>query len=260
MIDKERLLAVPGLQLAGEIEKMDEERLNLYIQELNSFVEYFQEQESAFKAALEGKDYDLLSYALSVLSDTLKEIHAYDLADQSLEQIEGLNGASHEKIEAGVTSFLTSLAALSIDIQMMVYKKAAPALSDGSTAANDGQAGQGPVEILAVDDAPIFLNTLKSMIQGTGYQLTCVTSGRDALRFLSSHTPQLIILDIEMPKMNGYELAKKIRESGQKAPIVFLTGNSKRQHVINAVEAGGIDFVVKPINQKDLLARIRKHI
>jgi CheY-like chemotaxis protein len=87
-----------------------------------------------------------------------------------------------------------------------------------------------------------------------------VTSGRDALRFLQRHKPALFLLDIDLPEMDGYALAAKIRESGQKAPIIFLTGNSQRGCVVKAIETGAADFIVKPIIKDDIVAKIYKYI
>ena len=114
--------------------------------------------------------------------------------------------------------------------------------------------------ILAVDDVTFFLNALQTLLKETGYDLTCVDSGAAALRFLRNNNPDLFLLDIEMPEMNGYELARKIRESGQKAPIIFLTANSSHNHVMKAVEAGAVDFIVKPINKTHVINKIEKVI
>ena len=61
-----------------------------------------------------------------------------------------------------------------------------------------------------------------------------------------------------MPEMNGYDLARKIRESGHTAPIIFLTANSSHKHVMKAIEAGAVDFIVKPINRIQVISKIEK--
>jgi CheY-like chemotaxis protein len=114
--------------------------------------------------------------------------------------------------------------------------------------------------ILAVDDSPLSLQTLKTQLAETPYKLICVTSGADALRFIEKKTPNLYILDMEMPEMNGRELAMEILEAGKAAPIIFLTGNSDKETVVQALSVGAADFVVKPINQAQLLERIAKYI
>jgi DNA-binding response OmpR family regulator len=114
--------------------------------------------------------------------------------------------------------------------------------------------------ILAVDDSAFILGILKNILIEAGYKLTCVTSSADALRYLLKNRPDLFILDIEMPQINGYELAEKIREVGQSAPIIFLTANSTKEYLIKAVSSGAVDFIVKPINKEHVLSRIAKHI
>jgi len=112
--------------------------------------------------------------------------------------------------------------------------------------------------ILAVDDTEFFLRTLKSLLQDTPYKLTCTTSGTTALKFLQKNHPNLFILDIDMPNMNGYELALRIRASGQTAPIIFLTGNSTEESIIKALQVGAMDFIAKPISRVQVLERIIK--
>ena len=113
-------------------------------------------------------------------------------------------------------------------------------------------------KILAVDDADIILHILNTFLRGGQYKLTSTTSGVAALSFLKKHRPDLFILDIEMPGMDGYELAQKIRAGGQTAPIIFLTGNSTEESVIKAMQVGAADFIAKPINKVKLLERIAK--
>jgi CheY-like chemotaxis protein len=113
--------------------------------------------------------------------------------------------------------------------------------------------------ILAVDDIPVQLNMLKLALANTNYKFTGVSSADAALNFITRFTPSLFILDIEMPKMNGYELAEKIREMGHSAPIIFLTGNATKEHVIKAKKVGASDFLVKPMNDASLLIEKIKH-
>jgi CheY-like chemotaxis protein len=114
--------------------------------------------------------------------------------------------------------------------------------------------------ILAVDDTEFFLRTLKTLLQDTPYKLTCITSGKVALNFLQKNHPDLFILDIDMPEMNGYELAMRIRECGQQAPIIFLTGNTTQKSVEKAHMVGASDFIAKPVNKDQVLQRINKFI
>ncbi|MDR2571626.1 MAG: response regulator [Oscillospiraceae bacterium] len=114
--------------------------------------------------------------------------------------------------------------------------------------------------ILAVDDTAFFLSYLKSILSNSGYNLTCVNSGDAALNYIKTHTPDLFILDIDMPGMDGYELAIKIRANKHTAPIVFLTANATRENVFKAIKVGAADFITKPMNREDAITRISKHI
>ena len=163
-----------------------------------------------------------------------------------------------DKIEAYTTFFLSSASMLSIDIQMTVYKdeKGMPSVS------SLGKSKDGSATILAVDDVKFFLNRLKTVIQeiDSECELLCESSAKGALRLIKHCQPDLFILDIEMPEMDGYELAQKIREAGQTAPIIFLTGNSAKEYVVKAIEAGAADFILKPITKEIAADKICKYI
>jgi putative two-component system response regulator len=116
------------------------------------------------------------------------------------------------------------------------------------------------INILAVDDTPLFLNLLKVALQGSEYKFTCVNSSRAALNYIELNTPDLFILDIEMPRINGYELAKKLQESGQTAPVIFLTANATPEYVRKAAEAGAVDYIIKPIDSRQVLSKIKKYV
>ena len=112
--------------------------------------------------------------------------------------------------------------------------------------------------ILLVDDADLILHVINVFLQDAPYNLICTKSGKAALNFLQKNRPHLFILDIDMPEMNGYELAMKIRECGQSAPIIFLTSNSTPEYVEKAMMVGAVDFIAKPISKAKFLERIAK--
>jgi len=262
MIDREQLLAIRELNLAGKINQMGNGELNNYVRLLNSFTENFPEQEEKIKTALEEKDYASLAKRLLAVRDIMEEIHADELAQDCIKHINGLGSIKHEKLEAYIVYLLKSMSILSIDIQMTFLQNQNAGQDqplDKKPPKND-EGSQKEKTILAVDDTAFFLTVLKKALRDVNCVLNCETSGYNALRFLTRHCPDLFLLDIDMPEMNGYELAAKIRESGQKAPIVFLTGNSKREYVVQAIEVGAADFIVKPINKKDILSKISKYI
>ena len=262
MVERERLLAITELNLAGKINQMGNGELNNYVRLLNSFTESYPEHEEKIKAALEEKDYASLTKRLLTVRDIMEEIHADELAQDCIKHINGLGSIKHEKLDAYIAYLLKSLSILSIDIQMTLLQNQDDGhvrLSEKKPLKN-GEKPQEEKTILAVDDTAFFLTVLKTILQDANRKLICVTSGNEAMRFLDRHSPDLFLLDIDMPQMDGYELALRIRERGQKAPIVFMTGNSKKEHVVKAIEVGAADFIVKPINKEDVLSKISKYI
>jgi len=147
---------------------------------------------------------------------------------------------------------------LSLDIQMALHKEDKSGALQTDDADTEGT--KTDKRILAVDDTAFFLVILKKKLQDTRYKVNCVTSGRDALKFLEKHKADMFLLDIEMPGMNGFELAAKIREKGYKEPIIFLTGNARKEYFAMAMKSGATDFIIKPINRDVLISKIRKYI
>ena len=117
------------------------------------------------------------------------------------------------------------------------------------------------LKVLAVDDTAFFLRQLQSYFNDTPYKVICVNSGKSALQYLSANSvPDLFILDIDMPTMDGYTLAKNIRGKGIEKPIIFLTSHKDKASVIKAIEAGGVDFIIKPCRKEDVISRVSKHL
>ena len=262
MTIRERLFEITELDVSQILSLMRENQLYEYIQTLISFVEDFPLLETTLKESLEAKDYLSYSKTLVNIRDMLSGIYANELAEECQKQINALVAVKHEKVLASMTYLLSLLAMLSIDIQVVIYMDE----NEGDIEPPDGgaeeAAGQeaGKLSILAVDDNAFSLDTLKAALEGSEYKFTGVNSGAGALKYLLSHDPNLYILDIEMPGMDGYELAYKIKELGKKAPILFLTGNATREYVLKALKAGGSDFIVKPVTQKLILEKVEKFI
>ena len=114
-----------------------------------------------------------------------------------------------------------------------------------------------PPAILAVDDQPQNLRLLEAVLGPRGYRLELASSGEEALTRLEGLDVDLVLLDIVMPGIDGYEVCRRIRSDPRTAflPVVMITA-SGAQEKLNAIEAGADDFVPKPINQAELLARV----
>ncbi len=111
--------------------------------------------------------------------------------------------------------------------------------------------------ILAVDDRPENLRLLDAVLSPRGYQMLAAASGEEALRVLKEETIDLVLLDILMPGMDGYEVCRRIRADRHTAflPVVMITASGEEQKV-RALECGADDFVTKPFEQSELLARV----
>lgn len=113
--------------------------------------------------------------------------------------------------------------------------------------------------IMAVDDSGIILKTLEKLLSGT-YEYHAFSKGMRALKYLNEEaTPDLIILDIEMPEIDGYKLLEMIRgnESLKQVPVLFLTSNNDKQHVVKAVSCGANDYAIKPIDEESFMGKVR---
>lgn len=114
--------------------------------------------------------------------------------------------------------------------------------------------------IIAVDDSGIILKTLEKLLAGT-YEYHAFSKGMRALKYLKEEdTPDLIILDIEMPEIDGYEMLEMIREREDlnQVPVLFLTSNSDKQHVVKAINGGANDYAVKPIDEESFMGKVHK--
>ena len=116
--------------------------------------------------------------------------------------------------------------------------------------------------VLIVDDHPLNLKVLGTILRKHGFSLAVATSGREALDFVSRKLPDLILLDVMMPEIDGYEVCRMIKNgtATKNVPVIFLTAKTDTDSIVRGFEAGGVDYVTKPFNPTELLARVRTHI
>lgn len=120
----------------------------------------------------------------------------------------------------------------------------------------------GTPQILIVDDVPVNLRLLVDILTRNGYQVRPATSGHLALKSVAFELPDLILLDINMPDMNGYQVCRQIKEDQRTAgiPVIFISALDQVDDIINGFGAGGVDYITKPFNEAELLARIKTHL
>jgi len=113
-----------------------------------------------------------------------------------------------------------------------------------------------PLRILVVDDEPNILGTLAPLLRSRGYEVFTAMNGRAAIETIDREKPDLIVLDLGLPDIDGVELCRQIRET-QNVPIVVLSARGAEGDKVRALDVGADDYVTKPFGAEELLARIR---
>jgi adenylate cyclase len=116
--------------------------------------------------------------------------------------------------------------------------------------------------ILIVEDTPSNIQTLTAILKEQGYQISAAINGRQALEVLERVRPDLILLDVMMPEMDGFETCTRLKASAQwhDIPIIFLTAKTDTADIVRGFELGAVDYVSKPFNAHELLARVNTHL
>jgi DNA-binding response OmpR family regulator len=116
--------------------------------------------------------------------------------------------------------------------------------------------------VLLVDDSPEALGFLTDALEQSGFSVLIATSGQAALNIVERITPDLILLDGVMPEMDGFETCRRLKHNPAVAqvPVIFMTGLTETEHIVHALDSGGVDYLTKPINIDELRARIRVHL
>ena len=116
--------------------------------------------------------------------------------------------------------------------------------------------------ILVVDDTVENLRLLATVLGDHGYEVRPVTNGRQALLAIEHDPPALVLLDINMPEMDGYEVCRRIKEgrNSRDIPVIFLTALTATTEIIKAFDAGGVDYITKPFQVEEVFARVKTHV
>ncbi|MCE5304537.1 MAG: SpoIIE family protein phosphatase [Chloroherpetonaceae bacterium] len=117
-------------------------------------------------------------------------------------------------------------------------------------------------KIMIIDDVEQNIQMLAILLQDNNYEIEAATNAKEALKQLEKIHPDLILLDIMMPDINGFSFAKIIKNNPDLSdiPIIFLTASAVEEDILHGFEVGGVDYITKPFNKKELLARVKTHI
>lgn len=116
--------------------------------------------------------------------------------------------------------------------------------------------------VLVVDDVPQNLKVVGRMLRYQGYEVAIAGSGRQALEMIADTPPDLVLLDIMMPEMDGFEVNAilKASEETKAIPVIFLTAKTAIEEMVSGLEAGAVDYIFKPFKAPELLARVKTHL
>ncbi|MCP4658352.1 MAG: response regulator, partial [bacterium] len=137
-----------------------------------------------------------------------------------------------------------------------------PVARAAAVAAPERVAGEDSTSILVVDDEPVIRQVLVNQLAPEGYAITQAASGPEALKRIEERPCDLVLLDVMMPRMSGYEVCRALRERHplDELPVIFLTAKNQAEDLVVGLAAGANDYLPKPISKSELLARIKTHL
>jgi two-component system, OmpR family, response regulator len=111
--------------------------------------------------------------------------------------------------------------------------------------------------LLVVDDEPSIRELLSASLKFAGFEVYTAEDGAEALRLAEQHKPDLVVLDVMLPDMDGFSVTRRLRERGREMPVVFLTARDETSDKVQGLTVGGDDYVTKPFSLEEIVARIR---
>lgn len=117
-----------------------------------------------------------------------------------------------------------------------------------------------PIKVMLIDDDPGIHESLRDVVEEEGYEFCGALSGKEGLRLLDQERPDLLLLDVMMPGMNGFDVCRQMRDEGRRIPVIFLTAKNDIVDKSTGFKAGADDYVTKPFIADELLLRIDAHV
>ena len=122
--------------------------------------------------------------------------------------------------------------------------------------------GKTDSKILIVDDVPANLNVLCQALETEGYKIVAAPSGTVALQIAHRTQPDLILLDVMMPEMDGFETCRRLKADASTAgiPVIFITAKDEMSSIVKGFEVGGADYITKPFRHEEVRVRVQTHL
>src|SRR5687768_11086992 len=117
--------------------------------------------------------------------------------------------------------------------------------------------GEPEARLLVVEDEPNILEPLSASLRLAGFEVATATGGLEALTGAQRHRPDLVVLDVMLPDLDGFDVARRLRSGGGRTPVLFLTARDATEDKVRGLTIGGDDYVTKPFSLEELIARIR---
>ena len=117
--------------------------------------------------------------------------------------------------------------------------------------------GDEKVRVLVVDDEPNIVDVISMALRFEGFEVLAAATGADAIAAVAAERPQLLVLDVMLPDIDGFEVARRLASAGTDVPIIFLTARDSTEDIVHGLTIGGDDYVTKPFSLEELVARIR---
>lgn len=127
---------------------------------------------------------------------------------------------------------------------------------------NENRAGYKKPLILIVDDVPENIQVIASVLSNDYCEISAATGGEQALKLITGTTPDLILLDIMMQGMDGFEVCRRLKKNPETSniPVIFLTAMTETDDIVKGFELGAVDYVTKPFKTAEMLSRVRTHL
>jgi two-component system, OmpR family, response regulator len=125
-----------------------------------------------------------------------------------------------------------------------------------TTSSSDGRK-QHDARLLVVEDEPNILELLAASLRYAGFEVITAAAGTEAVQAAGRHRPDLIVLDVMLPDMDGFDVVRRLRGGGTRIPVVFLTARDAMEDKVRGLTLGGDDYVTKPFSLEEVIARIR---